>query len=80
MHLIRHGQGFHNVYGEADEEAYKSGKYTDAHLTELGWKQVREVLRLARTRSPHAVYQARPGCKLIAGHRASTYAASVHVS
>ena len=43
VHLIRHGQGYHNVYGEADEEAYKSGKYTDAHLTRLGWQQVRRA-------------------------------------
>jgi broad specificity phosphatase PhoE len=44
VHLIRHGQGYHNVYGEADEEAYKSGKYTDAHLTRLGWQQVRRAM------------------------------------
>ena len=40
VHFIRHGQGFHNVFGEVDAEAYKSGKYEDAHLTELGWQQV----------------------------------------
>jgi len=44
VHLIRHGQGYHNVYGEADEKAYKSGKYMDAHLTELGWQQVLPTL------------------------------------
>ncbi len=65
MHLIRHGQGFHNVYGEADEEAYKSNKYMDAHLTELGWHQVchsslfseQNMLWLHfRARGPRAMY------------------------
>ena len=40
IHFIRHGQGFHNVAGELDAVAYKSGRYEDAHLTELGWQQV----------------------------------------
>lgn len=40
VHFIRHGQGYHNVAGEADSQAYKSGKFEDAHLTELGWQQV----------------------------------------
>jgi len=41
IHLIRHGQGFHNVAGEVNSEAYKSDKFEDAHLTVLGWEQVR---------------------------------------
>lgn len=41
MHLVRHGQGFHNVAGEAEYELYKSWDYEDAHLTETGWQQVR---------------------------------------
>ena len=45
VHFIRHGQGFHNVFGEVDPEAYKSGKYEDAHLTVLGWHQVGAALR-----------------------------------
>jgi len=40
VHLVRHGQGFHNVAGEAEYELYKSWDYEDAHLTETGWQQV----------------------------------------
>ncbi len=40
VHLIRHGQGFHNVAGHADPALYRSWDYYDAHLTDLGWKQV----------------------------------------
>lgn len=43
VHLIRHGQGFHNVAGEAQYELYKSWDYEDAHLTERGWQQVGRV-------------------------------------
>eukprot|EP00195_Chlamydomonas_chlamydogama_P015983 CAMPEP_0202911318 /NCGR_PEP_ID=MMETSP1392-20130828/54635_1 /ASSEMBLY_ACC=CAM_ASM_000868 /TAXON_ID=225041 /ORGANISM="Chlamydomonas chlamydogama, Strain SAG 11-48b" /LENGTH=209 /DNA_ID=CAMNT_0049601783 /DNA_START=221 /DNA_END=847 /DNA_ORIENTATION=+ len=39
LHLIRHGEGFHNVAGEVNEEFYKLEQYRDAHLTERGWKQ-----------------------------------------
>jgi len=37
---VRHAQGFHNVEGEKDFEAYKSYDLFDANLTPLGWKQV----------------------------------------
>ncbi|KAL2655737.1 hypothetical protein AAZX31_04G087600 [Glycine max] len=40
LHLVRHAQGFHNVEGEKNFEAYKSYDLFDANLTPLGWKQV----------------------------------------
>ncbi|KAI3425092.1 hypothetical protein D9Q98_008470 [Chlorella vulgaris] len=39
VHLIRHGQGFHNVAGHADYSQYKSFDYIDSHLTDFGWHQ-----------------------------------------
>eukprot|EP00850_Spirogloea_muscicola_P000676 SM000002S05756 [mRNA] locus=s2:2029874:2032373:+ [translate_table: standard] len=39
IHLIRHGQGFHNVAGETDYGAYMSAEYFDAALTPMGWQQ-----------------------------------------
>lgn len=41
--LIRHAQGYHNVAGERDREAYKSERYRDAHLTPRGWRQARRA-------------------------------------
>ena len=40
IHFIRHGQGYHNVAGHIDTAEYLKWEYEDAHLTELGWKQV----------------------------------------
>ena len=40
IHWIRHGQGFHNVAGHIDTSEYLKWDYEDAHLTDLGWKQV----------------------------------------
>jgi hypothetical protein len=40
VHLVRHGQGYHNVAGEAEEDLYKSYDFLDAHLTAKGWGQV----------------------------------------
>ncbi|MCO5576452.1 hypothetical protein L7F22_030262 [Adiantum nelumboides] len=40
IHLVRHAQGYHNVVGEHDYEAYMSYDYVDASLTPLGWDQV----------------------------------------
>ncbi|XP_027354020.1 phosphoglycerate mutase-like protein 1 isoform X2 [Abrus precatorius] len=40
LHLVRHAQGFHNVEGEKNPEAYLSYDLFDANLTPLGWKQV----------------------------------------
>jgi hypothetical protein len=40
VHLVRHGQGYHNVAGEAEEDLYKSYDFFDAHLTAKGWEQV----------------------------------------
>ncbi|OIV96614.1 hypothetical protein TanjilG_28471 [Lupinus angustifolius] len=40
IHLVRHAQGFHNVEGDKNYEAYLSYDFLDASLTPLGWKQV----------------------------------------
>ena len=39
LHLIRHGQGYHNVAGGADPVAYRHWDWEDAHLTPAGWQQ-----------------------------------------
>lgn len=39
IHVVRHGQGFHNVAGDIDRKNYESWDYQDASLTELGWQQ-----------------------------------------
>ncbi|KAE9587082.1 putative histidine phosphatase superfamily [Lupinus albus] len=39
IHLVRHAQGFHNVEGDKNYEAYLSYDLLDASLTSLGWKQ-----------------------------------------
>lgn len=40
---VRHAQGFHNVEGEKDYNAYLSYDLLDAQLTHLGWQQVRHL-------------------------------------
>ncbi|KAK7328057.1 hypothetical protein VNO77_22153 [Canavalia gladiata] len=40
IHLVRHGQGIHNVEGDKNYNAYMKPEYFDAHLTPLGWQQV----------------------------------------
>ncbi|KAI3920056.1 hypothetical protein MKW98_001312 [Papaver atlanticum] len=40
LHLVRHAQGFHNVEGEKNHDAYLSEELFDAQLTPLGWQQV----------------------------------------
>ncbi|XP_027334658.1 phosphoglycerate mutase-like protein 1 [Abrus precatorius] len=40
IHLVRHGQGIHNVEGDKNYKAYMNPEYFDAHLTPLGWQQV----------------------------------------
>ncbi|KAI4318739.1 hypothetical protein MLD38_032409 [Melastoma candidum] len=40
LHLVRHGQGIHNVEGDKNADALLNPQYLDAHLTELGWWQV----------------------------------------
>ncbi|KAF8019689.1 hypothetical protein BT93_G0396 [Corymbia citriodora subsp. variegata] len=40
LHLVRHGQGIHNVEGDKNYKAYMNPDYFDAHLTPLGWQQV----------------------------------------
>jgi broad specificity phosphatase PhoE len=39
IHVVRHGQGFHNVAGELDYDKYMSWEFEDADLTPLGWQQ-----------------------------------------
>ena len=39
LYLIRHGEGYHNLFGEKDHEAYKSEQFFDAHLDPKGWLQ-----------------------------------------
>lgn len=39
IHIVRHGQGFHNVAGDVDHMAYMSWDYLDASLTQMGWTQ-----------------------------------------
>ncbi|KAF6265296.1 phosphoglycerate mutase-related protein [Scenedesmus sp. NREL 46B-D3] len=43
LHLIRHGEGYHNVAGRMDHSLYCSPEYLDAHLTEFGWQQAKAV-------------------------------------
>ena len=43
VHLIRHGQGEHNIAVQnagGDKSLYKSYEYFDARLTAFGWEQV----------------------------------------
>ncbi|XP_010065784.3 phosphoglycerate mutase-like protein 1 isoform X2 [Eucalyptus grandis] len=40
LHLVRHGQGIHNVEGDKNYKAYMNPDYFDAQLTPLGWQQV----------------------------------------
>lgn len=39
IHIVRHGQGYHNVAGEVEHASYMSWEYLDASLTEMGWTQ-----------------------------------------
>lgn len=41
---VRHAQGFHNVEGDKNPDAYLSYDLFDASLTPLGWKQVIAIL------------------------------------
>lgn len=43
VHLVRHGQGFHNVAGELTEDLYRDEMYFDAQLTARGWKQAADL-------------------------------------
>lgn len=43
LHLIRHGQGYHNVAGTADPSEWRSWAWEDAGLTEVGWEQARRL-------------------------------------
>ena len=37
LYLIRHGEGYHNLFGEVDRAMYASEKFFDSHLTPKGW-------------------------------------------
>jgi len=41
---VRHAQGFHNVEGDKNPDAYLSYDLFDASLTPLGWNQVIAML------------------------------------
>lgn len=38
---VRHAQGIHNVDGDKSYKAYMRPEFFDAHITQLGWQQVR---------------------------------------
>ncbi|KAH9756054.1 phosphoglycerate mutase-like protein 1 [Citrus sinensis] len=40
LHLVRHGQGVHNMEGNNGPEALLSQEFFDAQLSPLGWQQV----------------------------------------
>ena len=44
VHLVRHGQGYHNVANTLNKANYTNWDYEDACLTEIGWQQA-EALR-----------------------------------
>lgn len=44
LHLVRHGQGYHNVANTLSKANYTNWDYEDACLTEMGWQQA-EALR-----------------------------------
>ncbi|CAJ1961402.1 unnamed protein product [Sphenostylis stenocarpa] len=43
IHLVRHGQGIHNVEGDKNYDAYMKSEYFDAHITPLGWQEVNNL-------------------------------------
>ncbi|KAI4342047.1 hypothetical protein MLD38_026709 [Melastoma candidum] len=49
LHLVRHGQGIHNVEGDKIADALLNPQYLDAHLTELGWWQVDNLRKHVQT-------------------------------
>ncbi|GAB2303499.1 hypothetical protein Dimus_037488, partial [Dionaea muscipula] len=48
LHVVRHAQGYHNVAGEKDPEAFLSYDLLDASLTPLGWEQVDNLHKRVR--------------------------------
>lgn len=42
---MRHGEGFHNVAGAANEQEYLNPRWLDAHLTTVGWQQAAALRR-----------------------------------
>ncbi|MED6216767.1 hypothetical protein PIB30_010795 [Stylosanthes scabra] len=49
LHLVRHAQGFHNVEGDKNPDAYLSYDLFDANLTPLGWSQVDNLRNHVKT-------------------------------
>jgi hypothetical protein len=76
LYLIRHGEGYHNLFGEVDRAMYASEKFFDSHLTPKGWEQCNALKAgpgllaqqlpspapsfLTRTNPPHLRYSCRP--------------------
>ncbi|XP_027931300.1 phosphoglycerate mutase-like protein 1 [Vigna unguiculata] len=48
IHLVRHGQGIHNVEGDKNYDAYMKPEYFDAHITPLGWQEVDNLRKHVR--------------------------------
>lgn len=53
LYLIRHGEGYHNLFGEKDHALYGSEKFFDAHLTPKGWDQCRALKKHLARAQPH---------------------------
>ena len=49
VHFVRHAEGHHNVAGEKDWEQYKSEKFEDALLSELGHKQCSDLAKVQQS-------------------------------
>ncbi|GAY48101.1 hypothetical protein CUMW_109250 [Citrus unshiu] len=47
LHLVRHGQGVHNMEGNNGPEALLSQEFFDAQLSPLGWQQVDNLRKRA---------------------------------
>lgn len=43
VHLVRHGQGVHNVEAEKDVDLLLSDELFDCSVSSLGWQQVVEL-------------------------------------
>ncbi|KAL9450143.1 hypothetical protein AB3S75_011968 [Citrus x aurantiifolia] len=49
LHLVRHGQGVHNMEGNNGPEALLSQEFFDAQLSPLGWQQVDNLRKRVET-------------------------------
>lgn len=53
LYLIRHGEGYHNLFGEMDRTQYGSEQFFDAHLTPKGWVQCEALKKHLAQAKPH---------------------------